>query len=139
MRWEAKRAQPSLPWPRPALPVALARGLAGRCPCCGGSRLFGSFLRVVPSCGACGAPVGSVPADDAPPYFTIFIVAHVVVGLLLLSEQLWDPPVWVLSAVFVPMTALMAAGLLQPVKGATVGLMLRLGLVHPDGDGTENA
>lgn len=134
IRWEPKRAQPVPPWPQPPLPAALYRGLGARCPCCGTTRLFQGFLRVVPACTACSAPLGAVMADDAPPYFTIVVVAHVVVGLMLLTEQRLDPPVWVLTAVFVPMAGVLAVGLLRPIKGATVGLMLRLGLVREPGE-----
>ena len=134
IRWEPSRTQPAPAWPQPPLLLAMARGASGRCPCCGGSRLFARFLRIEEGCRACNAPLARVQADDVPPYFTIFIVGHVVVGLMLLTEQLWAPPVWVLAAVFVPMTVLLAVGLLQPVKGATVGLMLRLGLVRDDED-----
>lgn len=134
VRWEADRTPRPTAWPQPALPVALARGAMGRCPACGQTRLFDGFLRVVPACLHCQAPLGEVPADDAPPYFTIFIVAHVVIGLLVLVEQLWAPPLWLYAATFLPFTLVLTLALMRPVKGATVGLMLRLGLLRDDSD-----
>ena len=133
-RWEADRAPKPNAWPQPPLPVAMARGAIGRCPACGGSRLFDGFLRVSAGCPQCHAPLGEVSADDAPPYFTIFIVAHVVIGLMVLVEQLRAPPLWVYAATFLPFTLVLTLALMRPVKGATVGLMLHLGLLRDDAD-----
>ena len=132
VRWEADRTPRPTAWPQPPLPVAMARGAAGRCPACGESRLFAGFLRIVPACPDCHAPLGDVPADDAPPYFTIVIVAHVVIGLLVVVEQGWAPPLWLTAATFLPFTLGLTLALMRPVKGATVGLMLRLGLIRDD-------
>ena len=82
----------------------------------------------------CGTPLGEVRADDAPPYFVIFITGHVVIGLMIWLEQTRAPPLWVHAAIFLPMTLILALGLLRPVKGATVGLMLKLGMMRRDTD-----
>ena len=134
VRWEADRTPAPTAWPQPPVLVAMGRGASGRCPACGQSRLFAGFLRIAPACPHCHAPLGEVPADDAPPYFTIFIVAHVVIGLMVLVEQLWAPPLWLYAATFLPFTLVLTLALMRPVKGATVGLMLRLGLVRDDAD-----
>ena len=134
VRWEADRAPRPTAWPQPPLLVAMGRGATGRCPACGEARLFAGFLRIAPACLHCHAPLGEVPADDAPPYFTIFIVAHVVIGLMVLVEQLWAPPLWLYAATFLPFTLVLTLALMRPVKGATVGLMLRLGLLRDDAD-----
>ncbi len=134
VRWEADRAPAPTAWPQPPVLVAMGRGAVGRCPACGESRLFAGFLRIAPACPHCHAPLGEVPADDAPPYFTIVIVAHVVIGLLVLVEQLWAPPLWLYAATFLPFTLVLTLALMRPVKGATVGLMLRLGLLRDDTD-----
>jgi uncharacterized protein (DUF983 family) len=80
------------------------------------------------ACSACGAPVGRVRADDAPPYFTIFLVGHIVVPLMLLLERGSAPDLWVMAAIFLPLTLALCLILLRPVKGATLGLMLALGM-----------
>jgi uncharacterized protein (DUF983 family) len=107
----------------------------GRCPACGRSKLFDGFLRVVPVCRNCGAPLGLARADDAPPYFTILVAGHIVVPLLLLTDRLEAPPLWVLWAIFLPLTLILTLGLIRPVKGATVGLMLKLNMLKSDADG----
>ncbi|HUC16850.1 MAG TPA: DUF983 domain-containing protein [Acetobacteraceae bacterium] len=105
--------------------------MAGRCPACGCTRLFTGYLRVAPECAVCGAPLGQVPADDGPPVFTVLIAGPVVVALLVVMESTMHLSMWTETAILVPLTLVLAIVLLRPVKGATVGLMLRLGIVKP--------
>jgi uncharacterized protein (DUF983 family) len=126
-RWEPERALPAPSWPVPDYPTALWRGLVNRCPACGQTHLFAGFLRVAPECRNCGAPLGLLRADDAPPYFTIFITGHVVVPLLFMMDRR-NASLWLEAAIFLPLTLVMALALIRPVKGATVGLMLKLNL-----------
>lgn len=103
------------------LGTALWRGLRGRCPRCGDGRLFSSFLKVADHCPACGEELHHHQADDAPAYFVILIVGHIVVPLALSIEVAYTPPYWVHFTLWVPLTIGLAIGLLQPVKGAIVG------------------
>ncbi len=116
----------------PPVTTMLKRGLRGRCPVCGTGKLFNGFLRVVDRCRDCGTELGQVRADDAPPYFTIVIVGHVVIPLMLWLERAQTPPLWVHSAIFLPLTVGLALALIRPIKGATLGGMLKLGLITPD-------
>lgn len=133
-RWQPDRSPPKTPWPVPSLPVAMIRGMRGLCPACGTTRAFTGYLSVSPSCAACGAPLGEYRADDAPPYFTVFIVAHVIVGLMFMTYQAYDPPFWLQAAIWLPATLLLSLALLRPVKGATLGLMLKFGMTKPAGE-----
>jgi uncharacterized protein (DUF983 family) len=112
----------------------LLRGARGHCPVCDAPGLFRSYLRVRPECASCGAPVGLARADDAPPYFTIFAVGHLVVPPMLFAERAWQPPVWLDCVVWLPVSLGLALALLQPIKGATVGLMMKVGLLKPDSE-----
>jgi uncharacterized protein (DUF983 family) len=132
IRWQPDRTTPKPPWPVPSLAIAMRRGLAGRCPVCGKGRLFDGFLRVASECEQCHAPLGLARADDAPPYFTILIVGHIVIPALLIMQKLYDPPTWLMSAIFLPLTVILALGLIRPIKGATVGLMLSFNMLKPD-------
>ncbi|GAC1348459.1 MAG: hypothetical protein NVSMB18_36720 [Acetobacteraceae bacterium] len=131
-RWQPDRKPTVPPWPVPPLFTALGRGLMGRCPACGQTHAFNGYLRVVPECVVCGAPLGRVRADDAPPYFVIFAVGHIIVPLLFWMETSLHPPLWVHAAIWLPTSLILAAALLRPIKGATLGLMLKLGLVKAD-------
>jgi uncharacterized protein (DUF983 family) len=123
---------PIMSWPMPPLPLALARGLMCRCPSCGETKLFRGYLTVVPVCARCAAPLGLARADDAPPYFTILLVGHLIVPLMAILERTKSPPLWVHMALWLPLTVILSVGLLRPVKGATVGLMLRVGILKPE-------
>jgi uncharacterized protein (DUF983 family) len=107
----------------------MLRGAAGRCPCCGQTRLFSGWLRQVPVCTSCQAPLGAVRADDAPPYFVIFFVAHFIIAAVVLLEMYAAFSLAAEAAIFLPLTLAMSLGLLRPVKGALIGLMLQLGMV----------
>lgn len=123
----------------------MLRGAAGHCPACGTGKLFAGWLRITPMCRICQAPLGEIRADDAPPYFTILIVAHLVVGLLVLLERTLALSIATEMMIFLPGTLLLTLALIRPVKGATVGLMLKLGLTTPAdssggmGDGSGDA
>jgi uncharacterized protein (DUF983 family) len=108
------------------------RGASGKCPNCGGAKLFRGYLKVVPACAACAAPVGLARADDAPPYFTILVVGHIVVPLMLWLERAYAPPVVVQTAIWVPITLALALALLRPIKGATVGIMVACNMLKPE-------
>lgn len=119
-------------WPHPRLVTAIGRGLLGRCPACGKSHIFNGYLRVVTECSNCHAPLGLARADDAPPYFTILITGHVIVPLMFMVDRMGEPPIWLMSAIFVPLTLLLSLGLLRPIKGGTVGMMLTLNMLKSD-------
>ncbi len=132
--WNPQRAQEAPPWPVPALFTALWRGLCCKCPACGQSKLFQGYLKVVPDCDNCGAPLGHVRADDLPPYVTILVVGHIVVPGMLILEQMEHPADWVQAVIWLPVTTILCLTLLRPIKGAAVGLMLRLGLLKAAAD-----
>jgi len=129
VRWQPDRTMPSPKWPLPGMPQALLRGFKGACPSCGKSHIFNGYLRVVKECTNCGAPLGSIRADDVPPYATIFVVGHIVVPLMLVLEKTEAPPLWVHTVLWVPLTLVLTLGLLRPIKGAVVGLMFQLGML----------
>lgn len=109
--------------------LSLLRGARLSCPACGKGAMFRRYLKVADSCPACGEALHHHRADDAPPYFTIVIVGHVVVGLMLAVEMAYRPPLWLHAAIWLPLTLLLALLLLPPIKGALVGLQWAL-LMH---------
>lgn len=115
----------------------IGRGLKMRCPACGEGRAFGRFLKVRDACEACGQPLHHHRADDLPPYVTIFIVAHVVGYGVLVSELSWEWPLAWHLAVWPALTLALALALMQPIKGAVVGLQYALGM-HGFGIGTRD-
>jgi uncharacterized protein (DUF983 family) len=105
---------------------ALKRGLLGRCPHCGEGRMFRAFLKVADHCPACGEVLHHHRADDAPAYFVILIVGHIVVPLAMSVEMAYTPSYWLHAALWLPLTLGLSLSLLQPIKGALVGLQWAL-------------
>jgi uncharacterized protein (DUF983 family) len=106
--------------------TALKRGLRGRCPRCGQGKLFRAFLKVADHCSVCGLDFTPHRADDLPAYLVIVIVGHIVVPTALFIETDYSPPVWLQLAIYLPLTLVLSLALLQPVKGAVVGVQWAL-------------
>ena len=106
--------------------LALKRGFHGRCPRCGEGKLFRAFLKVDNACSVCGQDFTPHRADDLPAYLVIVIVGHIVVPLALMIETTFSPPVALQLAIYLPLTFVASLILLQPVKGAVIGLQWAL-------------
>ncbi len=65
------------------------------------------------------------------PYFTILIVGHIVVPLILLVEQHLAPSVSAQLAIWLPVTALLTLALLPHVKGAVMAAIWSLKAKDP--------
>lgn len=102
--------------------LSVWRGWCRRCPACGKGRLFSAFLKVVDRCDRCGEDLHHQRADDAPAYFTMVIVGHIVVGGILAWEKAAAPAIWLQLAVWLPLTIILSLVLLPCIKGALVGL-----------------
>jgi uncharacterized protein (DUF983 family) len=116
---------------------AMWKGLRCRCPHCGTGRLFGAFLKPVASCSACDEPLDGHRSDDLPPYVTMFIVGHVIVPMILANEMSSAPwSLWTHALVWLPLALGLTIGLMQPVKGAIIGLQWanRMHGFDPQGD-----
>ena len=106
--------------------LAMWRGLRGTCPQCGLGHLFAKFLKVADICDHCGEELHHHRSDDAPPYFTMFIVGHIVVPAMLVVEKLWAPPLAVHFTLWTVVALGLTFALMPAVKGAIVGLQWAL-------------
>ncbi|MBC7575738.1 DUF983 domain-containing protein [Tardiphaga sp.] len=128
-------------WPAALDPVAkrdvwtaMKRGFVGRCPNCGEGKLFRAFLKVDDHCSVCSQDFSAHRADDLPAYLVIVIVGHLLVPMILWIETDYAPAIWLQLAVYLPFTLFASLALLQPVKGAVVGLQWAFRM-HGFGDG----
>ena len=114
--------------------TSLKRGFLGRCPRCGEGRSFRAYLKVNDACPVCGEELHHQRADDAPPYVTMLIVGHVVLGAMLTFEIIGDSiPDWV-QMIFWPSLALVMSVVLLPlIKGALIAYQWALRM-HGFGD-----
>ncbi len=106
--------------------TAMKRGFRGRCPRCGEGKLFRAFLKVDNNCSVCNLDFTPHRADDLPAYLVIVIVGHLLVPIILLVETDYSPPVWLQLSIYLPFTLVASLLLLQPVKGAVVGMQWAL-------------
>jgi uncharacterized protein (DUF983 family) len=106
--------------------TAMKRGFRSRCPRCGVGKLFRAFLKVGDHCPVCALDFTPHRADDLPAYLVIVIVGHIVVPLALSIETNFAPEVWLQLAIYLPLTLILSLALLQPVKGAVVGVQWAL-------------
>ena len=101
---------------------AIWNGMKLRCPHCGKGRLFRSFLKVADRCDVCGEELFHHRADDFPPYISILITGHLIVGLMLEMELHGSFDPWVYMVTMVPAAVILPVAMLPSIKGAIVGL-----------------
>nr|QDP21606.1 DUF983 domain-containing protein [Bradyrhizobium cosmicum] len=111
-----------------SLTKAMWRGFLGKCPNCGEGHMFGRFLKVADSCDHCGEELFHQRADDFPAYLVMVVVGHLVVPAILAVETAYAPAIWLQLAVWLPVTLFASLALLQPTKGAIVGLQWQIGM-----------
>jgi uncharacterized protein (DUF983 family) len=107
---------------------AIWRGFRCRCPNCGKGHLFERYLKVADHCRECGEEVHHHRADDFPAYLVIITVGHIIVPAILAVETAYSPPYWLQLLIWLPLTLVSSLGLLQPMKGAIVGLQWQMGM-----------
>ncbi len=98
------------------------RGMLKKCPECGKGKLFRGYTKTHDCCSACGLELKGHRADDAPPYLTIMIVGHIMIPLALAMKQVFDPPLGLQFAIWMPAMIIATFWLLPIMKGALVGL-----------------
>lgn len=126
-RWQ----QAKTPAPEHGMPgwgALLWRGMRGRCPRCGAAPIFDGYLKVHPVCSACAAPLGDMPADDAPPYVAMVVVLQILGVFVVLFYKGYYHPGGVAAVLMLVALALICMAALRVAKGAIIGILLKLGL-----------
>ena len=101
---------------------AMWNGAKLRCPHCGKGHMFRTYLKVADTCDACGEELHHHRADDFPPYLSILIVGHLIVGLMLHLEFTYEIAPWIYVVTMVPAAVILPLLILPSLKGAVVGL-----------------
>jgi len=105
--------------------AGLLSGFTGHCPQCGEGKLFKGFLTLAPSCDRCGLDYSFADSGDGPTIFIMMISGILVVGSALLTDAYFEPPLWVLGAIFLPLMAVVSLGLIRPTKGLLIASQYR--------------
>lgn len=124
--------------PRP-VGRSVRRGLACRCPNCGHGKLFAGYLKPNAACPDCGEDLSHQRADDFPPYLAIFIVGHVVVAGFMATDTWLILESWQHLMIWIPITIILSMALLQPLKGAVIGMQWALRMHGFGGHDEESA
>lgn len=103
----------------------LSTGLAGTCPRCGQGRLFKGFLKTRKSCSNCGLDFEFIDSGDGPAVFIIMIVGFIVVAAAMVTEIKYMPPIWLHMVLWLPLTIILALGMLRPLKGLMIALQYK--------------
>jgi uncharacterized protein (DUF983 family) len=103
----------------------LKAGIACRCPRCGEGKLFAGFLDVAERCAVCDLDLTQQNSGDAPAVFIMLIVGFVVVGLALLLETTFAPPMWLHLLIWFPLILAASIGLLRPFKAIMIALQYK--------------
>jgi uncharacterized protein (DUF983 family) len=101
-----------------------AAGALGRCPRCGQGALFKGFLGLQPACSACGVSFAASENSEGPAVFIILIAGFLMAFGALFHMIAFNPPVWVLLVVWLPLSVVVCLGLLRPMKGLMVASQL---------------
>jgi uncharacterized protein (DUF983 family) len=100
--------------------ASVKRGWGQTCPACAKGQMYKSYLKVNDACPTCGEELHHQRADDAPPYFTILIVAHIIGMFILLLEQNYPLNAWLEGGISMALVVLMSLWLLPRIKGALI-------------------
>ena len=101
---------------------AALMGFRNRCSACGARGLFTRYLKPRDACSGCGQAFDGHRADDFPPYLALFTTGHIVVPLMLEAQSRWSPPLALQAVFWLSVTLVLALTLLQPCKGAVIGV-----------------
>ncbi|HTP82988.1 MAG TPA: DUF983 domain-containing protein [Alphaproteobacteria bacterium] len=102
-----------------------AAGLRCRCPRCGQGALYDGLLTVRERCTACGLDLRAQDSGDGPAVFVILVLGGIVVGLALLVEVKFSPPLWVHAVLWPGVILAGAIALLRMFKATLIALQFR--------------
>ena len=110
---------------QPARIDPIRAGLLCRCPNCGRGPLYAGFLKVVDRCEACGFDYSRLNTGDGAAIFIMQIAGGIVVFGALYAMIAWNPPIWLLLLISLPLVAGLSIGLMRPGKGVMIALQMR--------------
>ena len=102
----------------------LKRGFEKKCPNCGMFPIYLKYVKTHEKCAKCGINFSEYKSEDGPAYFTIFIVGHILIPLILLTEKNFSPPTSIQMIIWPFVTLVLTLWLLQKIKGAFLAFQI---------------
>ena len=104
---------------------SISRGFKKYCPKCGHKDIYSSYIKFFPKCKKCNLNFSKYRTDDGPAYITIFLVGHIIVPLILLTEGSKNPPPIAFQYIFWPILSIsLCLWFLPRIKGAFLGIQI---------------
>ena len=87
--------------------------------------MFSGFLKVVERCAVCGFDFTRLNTGDGAAIFVMQIAGGLVVFGALFVQIAYDPPIWAMLVVALPLVVGLSLGLMRPGKGVMIALQMR--------------
>ncbi len=87
--------------------------------------MFLGFLKVVERCAVCGFDFTRLNTGDGAAIFIMQIAGGLVVLAALFVQIAYDPPIWAMLVVALPLVVGLSLGLMRPGKGVMIALQMR--------------
>lgn len=97
-------------------------GLGCRCPRCGVGKLYNGLLQFADQCDHCQLDFSEFEAADGPAVFIMLILGFIVVGLALVVEVKYEPPLWLHAILWTPLIIGGSIAMLRPAKKLIVAM-----------------
>ena len=101
---------------------SIIAGLSCSCPRCGRGKLFQGCVSLRPRCEVCGLDYSFADSGDGPAVFITFLAGFIVVFAALVTEVVYQPPLWVHAALWLPLILIVTLGPLRPMKALLIAL-----------------
>ena len=101
---------------------SIVAGLSCACPRCSRGKLFQGFVSLKPRCEICGLDYTFADSGDGPAVFITFLAGFIVVFAALVTEVVYQPPLWVHAALWLPLILIVTLGPLRPMKALLIAL-----------------
>lgn len=99
-------------------------GLRSRCPSCGRGKLFGRYMEVR-ACDECRLDLRASNIGDGLSTIIFLLLGGLGCLGIIWSERAFNPPIWLLMVVWLPLIGVLCVIAQQPFKSLMVALLYR--------------
>ncbi len=103
----------------------LRAGLKARCPRCGEGQLYRDLLSPAKRCNTCELDYSFIDSGDGPAVFVIMILGFVILGMALIVESTFHPPLWLHGIIWAPVITLASIWALRFTKALMIALQYK--------------